>query len=32
MTCDFLEPIDDEEKEILIRDAYETINRILRYL
>ena len=30
--CDFLEPIDDEEKEILIRDAYETINRITKYL
>ena len=28
----FLEPIDDEEKEILIRDAYETINRIIKYL
>lgn len=29
---DFLEPIDDEEREILIRDAYETINRIMKYL
>jgi len=30
--CNFLELIDDEEKEILIRDAFETINRIMKYL
>ncbi len=30
--ANFLEPINDEEKEMLIRDAYETINRILNQL
>lgn len=28
----FLEPISDEEKEIIIRDSYETINRTMEYL
>jgi len=28
----FLEPINNEEKEILIRDAFETISRIMNYL
>lgn len=28
----FLEPIGDEEKELIIRDAYETINRIMERL
>jgi len=28
--ANFLEPMDDEEREIIIRDSYETINRILK--
>ncbi len=30
--ANFLEPMDDEEREIIIRDSYETINRIMKYL
>jgi len=28
--ANFLEPLDDEEREIIIRDSYETINRLLK--